>query len=295
MTGLLLLDKPVGITSQQAVRRVQRMTDSRRAGHGGTLDPLAEGLLPILIGSATRLSRFFLEGDKSYTADLMFGRVTDTQDITGNTLETHPVNLHRNLIDEVIAGFLGEVSQLPPMFSALSVGGKRLYKLARQGVEVERDPRTVTIHAISLLDFDGFRARLSVTCSKGTYIRTLIHDIGQKLGCGACMSGLRRTSTGDFSVADAVTFDTLDQAVADGTVLNHIRAPESLFMDLPVLSPPPFFVKLLKDGQRVQQHKLGSTLAPGEMARLYAEGAFFGLLGETQTADGTAVALIWRV
>ena len=295
MTGILLLDKSPGISSQQAVRRVQRILGAQRAGHGGTLDPQAEGLLPILLGSATRLSRFLLDGDKGYTAEALLGRVTDTQDDTGKTLAQFPVDVTYEQLSDVTARFVGDIEQLPPMYSALSIGGQRLYKLARKGMEVERSPRPITVHAIDIIHYEAARVLFSVQCSKGTYIRTLIHDIGQMLGCGACMTKLRRTRVGDFSVEDAYTVDALEDAVANGRTTEAIKPPESLFGALPVVSPPAFYAKLLRDGQSVLQHKLNSAIPASGMARLYCEGAFFGFLCESLDQDGSTLRLIWRV
>ena len=294
VTGILLLDKATGKSSQRAVHEVQRALGASKAGHGGTLDPMAEGLLPVLLGSATKLSRFLLEGDKGYEATFLPGLVTDTLDTTGQELERRPFDLSAEQIEAALTPFRGQIEQVPPMYSAISIGGKKLYKLARKGIEVERQPRAVTIYALELLGWDGREARIAVSCSKGTYIRSLIADIGTQLGCGACMSGLRRTAAAGFSVADAVTMEQLERAVAEGGADALVIRPETLFEALPIVSPQPFFTKLLHDGQRVLQPKLGSDIPPQGMARLYHEGAFFGLLTESETPEGSALALSWR-
>lgn len=294
MTGIVLLDKAAGISSQRAVHEVQRALGAAKAGHGGTLDPMAEGLLPVLLGSATKLSRFLLEGDKGYTAGLLLGCVTDTLDTTGTVLERRPVATTERQLSNALAQFRGQISQVPPMYSALSVGGKKLYKLARKGIEVERRPREVTIHRLELLHWDGREAAIAVDCSKGTYIRSLIADLGEALGCGACMSSLRRTAAAGFRVEDAFTQEQLEQAAQRGEAARCLIRPESLFEQLPALAPAPFFCKLLRDGQKVLQDKLGSALPESGMARLYIEDRFFGLLCETQADEGSALSLIWR-
>ncbi|NLT58243.1 MAG: tRNA pseudouridine(55) synthase TruB [Clostridiales bacterium] len=294
MTGILLLDKAPGISSQRAVHEVQRLCGAAKAGHGGTLDPMAGGLLPILLGSATKLSRFLLEGDKGYRAELLLGQVTDSYDTTGRVLERRPVAVTAEAFEQALAAFRGEILQVPPMYSALSVDGERLYKLARRGEQVERAARPVTIHRLELLLLEGERAVIEVDCSKGTYIRSLIHDLGAALGCGACMSGLTRTMAAGFSLAQAHTVEALTQAAAQGALPDLLIRPEALFAQLPALSPAPFFCKLLRDGLRVLQRKLGSDIAAGGMARLYVDGEFFGLLGEGPADEGSALFLIWR-
>ena len=213
MQGLILLNKPAGMTSFGAVARVRRLFGEKRAGHTGTLDPMATGVLPILLGRATRLSGYLLEADKRYTADVLPGVVTDTLDVTGKVLSRQDVALTRAQIEEALASFRGEIDQTPPMYSALKKDGQRLYDLARQGVEVERATRRVTIHELTLLDVTpAGHWLLDVRCSKGTYIRTLADDLGRALGCGATLAGLCRTETGGFSLSECVT---LDQLAAD--------------------------------------------------------------------------------
>ncbi len=233
LSGLLLLDKPDGMSSHRAVSVVRRLTGAK-VGHAGTLDPMATGLLILLLGSATKLSSTLLEGDKSYFATALLGRETDTLDTTGVTLRESPVHVTKARLEEALAGFAGPISQIPPMYSAVSIDGTRMYKLARKGLEVERQARLITIYELSLLSFAGDTFRFSVTCSKGTYIRSLIADIGSVLDCGACMSALRRTTSAGFTIDDAHTLEEVEACGAE----NLLIPPERLFERLAILTPP---------------------------------------------------------
>ena len=203
MNGILLIDKEPGWTSSDVVVKLKGVLHERRIGHAGTLDPMGTGLLVVFVGRATRAVEFAEHDAKRYLASLRLGISTDTQDLSGNILDRKPVHTDREALEAALAGFRGEQRQIPPMYSAIRINGKRLYDIARRGGEVERAPRPVTIHELRLLGQDGEDWLLDVTCSKGTYIRTLCHDIGQSLGCGGCMSALRRTEAGGFSVRDA--------------------------------------------------------------------------------------------
>jgi len=210
MNGLLLVDKPSGITSFGVVDRLKKEFGLRRVGHGGTLDPLATGLLVVLIGAATKTARVFLEGDKIYLADLLLGRETDTQDVAGELVkEKDYVAVGRRELEEALNLFRGEIEQVPPMVSALKYHGRRLYELARQGKEVFRPPRRVVVKELKLVEFLPPVVRLLVRSSKGTYLRTLCHDLGKKLGCGGCLSNLRRLASGSFRVEDALPLSRL--------------------------------------------------------------------------------------
>lgn len=211
MHGFLVVNKPEGLSSFDVVRRIRRVCGTRKVGHGGTLDPLATGVLPIAIGHATRLLEFLMDGKKIYRARLRLGATTDTQDCQGSVLEERSWSgVTADRIQTVLQDYLGEIEQLPPMYSALKHQGQPLYKLARQGVTVERSPRRITIHAISLLRVDLPEVEFEVVCSKGTYVRTLIHDIGQTLGCGAHMAALERTAAMPFRLDQAVEFAALE-------------------------------------------------------------------------------------
>jgi tRNA pseudouridine55 synthase len=208
--GVLLLDKPSGITSNLALQKVRRLLNAAKAGHTGTLDPLASGLLPLTFGEATKFSADLLDADKSYEATLKFGVRTTTGDAEGDVVETRAVAVTRGEIEAVLTRFTGSIEQVPPMHSALKHEGRPLYELARNGIEVERAPRTVTIHRLQLLDADVDRAKVSVDCSKGTYVRVLAQDIGAALGCGAHLAGLRRTRVGALRLERAVTLAALE-------------------------------------------------------------------------------------
>ena len=208
--GILILDKPLGLSSNRVLQRARRLMGARKAGHTGTLDPLATGLLPLTFGEATKFSADLLDADKEYVADLVLGIATASGDAEGEVLARAEVDFSRADLERVLAGFAGEQAQVPPMFSALKLNGKPLYELARRGIEVERASRTIRILEIECLDWQQERLRLRVLCSKGTYIRVLAHDIGAALGCGAHLGALRRTRVGSLSVSDAVGLDGLE-------------------------------------------------------------------------------------
>jgi len=207
--GVLLLDKPLGLSSNDALQKAKRLLRAEKAGHTGTLDPLASGLLPLCFGAATKFSQVSLDADKRYTATLMLGRTTSTGDAEGEVLRERPVAVDRAAIDAACAAFTGPIEQIPPMHSALKKDGKALYEYARAGVEVERAPRPVRIHRIGVLAWHGAELTLDVACSKGTYVRTLAECIGERLGCGAHLSALRRTGSGPLDVRDATTLEAL--------------------------------------------------------------------------------------
>ncbi|HEX8950462.1 MAG TPA: tRNA pseudouridine(55) synthase TruB [Polyangia bacterium] len=210
MNGVVVIDKPAGVTSFDVVARVRRTLGERRVGHTGTLDPMATGVLPVCIGEATKLVPFLMSGDKEYEAELRLGVTTDSLDATGTvTSETNAANVSRSDVERALAGFVGTIQQRPPMHSALRVGGQRLYELARRGLEVERALRPVVVHAIELLAYEAPVARLRVRCGKGTYIRSLAADLGAALGVGAHLTALRRTRVGPFGLAQAVALDAL--------------------------------------------------------------------------------------
>lgn len=232
MNGILLVDKPSDWTSNDVVCKLRGVFHERRIGHSGTLDPMATGLLVVFIGKATKAVEFSEAQVKTYRAELRLGFVTDTQDITGNVLSENPVNVSYGKLEETVNGFKGEIFQIPPMYSAIKINGERLYNIARTGREVERKARPIIIHDIDIESFDGVSCIFTVTCSKGTYIRTLCHDIGQALGCGACMSSLRRLSCGNYSIDNAMTLNSIIQCV-DADKLEELLLPvDSVFNDL---------------------------------------------------------------
>jgi len=229
--GVLLLDKPAGVTSNAALQIARRLFSAAKAGHTGTLDPMATGLLPLCFGEATKFSADLLEADKTYEADVLFGITTDTGDAEGEVLECVAPVFDLGGLEEVLARFRGRITQIPPMYSALKRDGQPLYRLARQGLEVEREPRDVTISSLVLLAFSGDRCRLQVRCSKGTYIRTLAEDIGRSLGCGAHLTALRRTRVGDLSIEQAVALDGLGD-LAEAERGRWLLPPDTLLQSL---------------------------------------------------------------
>ncbi len=228
-SGILVIDKPAGWTSMDVCAKLRGIFHEKRVGHGGTLDPMATGVLPVFIGRATRAVEFAEKSEKEYVAGLKLGVVTNTQDITGEVLETHPVQISQEQLEEALVRFRGDIMQIPPMYSAIKINGKKLYELARKGREVERPARPLTIKALELLRQQGEDLYIiRVRCTKGTYIRTLCHDIGQALGCGGCMSSLERTMTAGFSLGDARTMDEVQSAQDPAALLMPV---DTLFQD----------------------------------------------------------------
>lgn len=229
---MLNIYKEKGYTSHDVVARLRRIVGQKKIGHTGTLDPEAEGVLPVCLGKATKLCDLLTDKDKTYEAVLLLGISTDTQDTTGKILEgKNTADLREEAVREVVLSFEGEYDQIPPMFSALKVGGKKLYELARDGKEVERKPRHVQIYRIRILQIDLPRVRMEVTCSKGTYIRTLCHDIGEKLGCGGCMESLLRTRVERFGVAESLRISEVEQLMDEGTLQEHMIKVDEMFPD----------------------------------------------------------------
>ena len=231
MNGIIVLDKPEGKTSHDMVNFVRRLTGVRRVGHTGTLDPMATGVLPICVGSAAKVSDMLTATDKRYTAELLLGVKTDTEDISGNVIEKNDVSVSRADIENAVKEFIGKISQIPPMYSAIKQNGKKLYELARQGIEVERNAREVTIYSIDILDITEKTIKIDVNCSKGTYIRTLCADIGNKLGTGACMTSLRRTSAGIFTIKNAYTPAELENE--RDKISDLLMPPDEIFAEYP--------------------------------------------------------------
>ena len=268
--GVLLLDKASGLTSNSALQGARRLFSAAKAGHTGTLDPLATGLLPLCFGEATKFSADLLNADKTYEADLLFGITTDTGDAKGAIVLQRPVAFTRSELEAALLGFLGPISQIPPMYSALKRDGKPLYELARQGIEVEREAREVTIHELQLLDFSGDRCRLRVSCSKGTYIRTLAEDVGNILACGAHLTALRRTVVGPLTIADAVTLEHLN-TLSDEERVNYLLAPDALLQTLPVVHLGDEDTLKFSHGNPV-----GAIVAPGK-CRVYSGNRLLGV------------------
>ena len=238
VSGIILLDKPLGFTSNAALQKVRWLLNAEKAGHTGSLDPLASGVLPLCFGEATKFSQYLLDSDKGYETLMQLGKTTTTADAEGEVLQTRPVTVGRADIEAVLPNFRGQISQIPPMYSALKRDGQPLYKLARAGEVVEREPRSVTITRLELLASEGDTARLAVDCTKGTYIRTLVEDIGEQLGCGAYVAELRRTHAGPFSLAQTVTLEELEAVHAEGgneAVDRFLMPSDSGLLDWPLL------------------------------------------------------------
>ena len=269
--GVLLLDKPLGMSSNDALQKARRLFSAAKGGHTGTLDPLATGLLPLCFGEATKFSADLLDADKVYEADIQLGVTTDSGDAEGQVIGTAAVNLEIGQISAVLERFVGDISQVPPMHSALKRDGRPLYELARQGIEVEREARAVTIHRIDLLAFAGDRLQIRVACSKGTYIRVLAADIGQALGCGAHLAGLRRSGVGDLTLAGSVTLAQLD-ALPEADRLAFLQPVDALLQSLPSVQ---------LDGEAAQRFRHGNPVdLPAGLAgkiRVYADGRLIGV------------------
>ncbi len=254
--GILILDKPAGVTSNGALQMAKRLFDANKAGHTGSLDPLATGLLPLCFGEATKFSQFLLDANKQYRARIKLGVTTDSADADGNVLHEAPVPvLNAALLEAAVAHFRGEIEQTPPMYSALKVNGQPLYKLARQGIEVERQARPVTIFKLEVEDFSADEVVLNITCSKGTYVRTLAEDLGKVLGCGAHVVGLRRLASGPFSLNQALTLEELEILLQnkgfDGLDRSLLPVAE-IVSDWPALEVPDMTAAFFKQGQAVQ-------------------------------------------
>jgi len=279
MNGILLVDKPEGWTSHDVVGKLRSLTHERRIGHSGTLDPMATGLLVVFIGRATRAVEFAEADKKRYTAGLRLGVSTDTQDTSGSVTAEREVRVSDSELKAVLDSFRGELMQLPPMYSAVKVGGKKLYELARKGETVERKPRRITVFELSSQRRSDTEYSLEVVCSKGTYIRTLCNDIGEALGCGGCMSSLRRTEAGAFSVNDAHTVDALIAAAECGELESLLLPIDTLFSQYPMLRADAHEEKRLRCGNIIK------TSAAEGVYRVYSEAGELLLLGEAKNGE----------
>ncbi len=305
MNGIIIIDKETGFTSHDVVAKMRGICGQRKIGHTGTLDPLATGVLPVCLGSATKLCDMLADRDKEYVAELLLGMETDTQDVTGQILARAPVNVTEDQVREAASSFAGEYWQVPPMYSALKVDGKKLYELARAGKEVERKARPVQIYELEILECALPVVRMRVACSKGTYIRTLCADMGERLGCGGTMQSLRRTRVGGFSLEDACTLGQLQQWKDEGRmgqagvgqadmiqaspgqagatqarVLHVLRPVDSVFTDCPSLCVQEDACRLLDNGNAIapEQTVEGEQYAPDRWVRMYRpDGSFAGI------------------
>ena len=286
MNGIVIVDKPAGWTSQDVTARLRRVFGTRRIGHGGTLDPMATGVLPVFVGRATRGVEFFEHAEKSYEAILRLGVTTDTEDITGTVLERREVNVTREALESALERFRGEILQVPPMYSALKVDGQKLCDLARKGKEVERKPRPVTIRELTLLNFTGDAAVLRVHCSKGTYIRTLCKDIGEALGCGGCMERLRRTSAGEYTIDEAIPLEKLLEAKNPGEFLRDV---DTMFRRYPAVKLSPNQEKRCRCG-----NAFSIRLWPGTY-RAYSQAGEFLMLAKVEDGVMSTIKSFFEV
>lgn len=283
MDGLLNVYKERGFTSHDVVAKLRGILKQKKIGHTGTLDPEAEGVLPICLGKATKVCGLLTDKDKEYRAVLLLGRETDTQDVFGRVLGEQAVDVDEPAVREAVMGFVGEYDQIPPMYSALKVGGKKLYELARQGKEVERQPRRVCIYGITIEQVELPRVTMAVRCSKGTYIRTLCHDIGRVLGCGGCMERLVRTRVADFSLEEAKTLGQIEAMREAGTLGTAVTPVDALFSFYPALFAAECARKRLYNGNPMRRAELEERHAgshPGTGAesgriRVYDDGGTF--------------------
>ena len=281
--GVLCIDKPKGFTSFDVVAKMRGIAKTRKVGHGGTLDPMATGVLPIFLGRATKACDLVPEQKKRYLATFRLGLTTDTQDITGQVLQERPVTCSLEQVQQVLAGFLGKQQQVPPMYSAVKVDGKRLYDLARQGKEVQRPSREIEIFSLDLVSYDLQQQEytVDVCCSKGTYIRTLCADAGEELGCGATLTQLRRTLSAGFALEQCITLEEAAQLAQEGTLQDHVQPIEQIFAVLPCVTLNPQQCKLFCNGARLDLDRIPQRPNTGEMLRVQDEdGRFLGLAQE---------------
>ena len=286
MTGVICLDKPEGISSFFAVKKVSRLLDTKKAGHTGTLDPMATGVLVIMLGSCTRFIDFLPESEKSYTARVMLGKNTDTLDITGDILEEKDVNVTEDELKKTAEKFLGDILQVPPMYSALRKDGVRLYDLARQGVEVEREPRKVQIKELRIYDFDGSSFSIDVTCSAGTYIRSLAFDIGESLGTGACLTSLRRTAANGFSIDKSLTLEEIEKHLENEDIEKYILPIENALKSYEAVTVSEAQGKRFRNGGELDLNRIQKDFC-NSLYRIFApDGSFLGL-GEADTENNS--------
>lgn len=279
MKGILCVNKPRDFTSFDVIAKLRGILKMKRLGHGGTLDPMATGVLPVFVGSATKACDIMPDTNKSYLADFRLGQTTDTQDITGKILTSSDKPVSYDDICAVLPDFMGKIMQIPPMYSAVQVGGKRLYDLARQGIEVEREAREIEVTRLHIVRYDGEtrEGTLEIDCGKGTYVRTIIHDIGEKLGCGGIMTSLVRTSSGGFSYNECHTLEEIQQAVDQGRIEEFIIPVERIFDSLPKLHLNPAQTRMYSNGVKLDISRVNGILPDADRYGVYgAEAGFIG-------------------
>ena len=286
MDGIVIVDKPEGWTSQDVVSKLRGVFQTRRIGHGGTLDPMATGVLPVFVGRATRGVEFFEHAEKTYETVLRLGITTDTEDITGTVLTQQDAFVTGAMLEEVLAQFRGEIQQIPPMYSAIKINGQKLCDLARKGREVERKPRTITIHELTLLGMEAEGIHLRVRCSKGTYIRTLCKDIGEALGCGGRMASLRRVTAGEYAIENAIPLQTLIESTDPEAYLLPV---DSMFAEYPKVTLTEKQEKCCRNGVAFT-----TNLAEG-IYRVYAQNGEFLALSHMVESKLTTIKSFWAV
>ena len=286
MDGIVIVDKPQDWTSQDVVSKLRGVLKTRRIGHGGTLDPMATGVLPVFVGRGTRGVEFFEHAEKTYEAVLRLGLSTDTEDITGTVLSEKEVNITEEQFLSVLENFRGEIQQIPPMYSAIKINGQKLCDLARKGREVERQKRTITIHKLECLDFHGNTAKLLVHCSKGTYIRTLCKDIGEALGCGGCMASLRRVTAGEYTIEQAVPLQTL---IDSEDPARYLLPVDSMFKNYPAVTLTEKQEKCCRNGVAFT-----CNLSEGTY-RVYGQNGEFLALSHMVEGKLTTIKSFWSV
>ncbi|MBU5228430.1 tRNA pseudouridine(55) synthase TruB [Intestinimonas butyriciproducens] len=288
--GIIIIDKPAGWTSMDVCAKLRGIFHEKRVGHAGTLDPMATGVLPVFLGRATRAVEFAEQTGKEYLAGLRLGLVTDTQDVTGRVLEERPVTCAPAEVEAALAAFRGEILQVPPMYSAVKIGGKKLYELARKGREVERKPRPVTIHALEVLERTGAGDYLlRVRCSKGTYVRTLCHDVGAALGCGGTLSALRRTEAAGFGLDRAVRLEDVQAAADRGEAERLLLPVDAYFQDHPALTVGLREERAARNGAAFPWRGADGTY------RVYGPAGDFLLLGELERGRMRTVKSFYEV
>ncbi len=279
MNGIINIYKEAGFTSFDVVAKMRGILKIKKIGHTGTLDPDATGVLPVCIGNGTKLVELLADHDKEYVTELILGIATDTQDISGKVIKTSPVEVTCEEVADAVMSFVGEYMQVPPMYSALKVNGKKLYELAREGVEVERKARPVHFHEIEILSMELPVVKLRVVCSKGTYIRTLCNDIGEKLGCFAAMKSLLRTRVGSFGIAESITLRELEEKRDAGNLADVVLSPDKVFLHLPAVCVKPEFCRLLDNGNTLYPNMLDKPpyFKNGAEVRMYGGEHFYGV------------------
>ncbi len=286
MNGIVIVDKPQGWTSQDVTARLRRLFNTRRIGHGGTLDPMATGVLPVFVGRATRGVEFFEHAEKTYEATLRLGLTTDTEDTSGTVLTEQEVNISEADFLAVLPQFRGKIQQIPPMYSALKINGQKLVDLARKGREVERQPREIEIFQLDCLEFNGNEAKLRVRCSKGTYIRTLCKDIGQALGCGGCMAALRRGQAGEYTIKEAVPLQELLETEESE---KYLRPVDSMFRNYPAVTLSEKQALRCRNG-----NSFSISLADGTY-RAYSKDGEFLMLAKVDSGIMSTIKSFWEV